>query len=194
MPLSCWISLTFFLWNLAFSHCHSHCHWVAAYLLLSPIVSCCFSLSLLSHGVTACLSLSLLVAGCLSMSLQYHRFCCMSLTLSYGCCLSLTLSFVLRSCYMSLTDYFSSMEFLQVHRCLPWFLAISHILSQWPWVAAFLSQSFMIPGCLSLSLRSHGVATCLSLFLLLPLSCCMCLTVSYGCWVSINLSPIPLSF
>ena len=59
----------------------------------------------------------------------------------------------------------------------------------------------MVAGCLSKSLRSHWVCTCLSLPLIFacclslsPWSCCMSLTVSYCSWLSPTLSQVSSSF
>ena len=51
------------LWLLAVYHCLFQFHRVFAYHSQSPIVAGCLSLSLQSHGVAKCVSLSLIVAG-----------------------------------------------------------------------------------------------------------------------------------
>ena len=172
-------------------------------LFESKLVAGCLLLSLKSHVLAACLSLSVLVAGYLSLSLLFQLSRCMSLTVSIGgwlsitfhpsdivllhvshcsngCWLSLTVSLVPWSYCMSLTVSYcywmslivspSTMEFLNVSHCLLWLLAVS------------------------LSLRSHGVYTYLSLFLPFPSSCCMSLTVSYGFWLSHTVSLVTLQF
>ena len=100
----------------------------------------------------------------------------MSFTVSYGC-------------WLSLTVFIGAMEFLHAPHSLFQFLEV-----------ACLSLSNMVPGFLSLSPQSHGVAACLSLSLLLagclslsqpvPWNCCMSLTDSHGCQLSLNDSPV----
>ena len=91
---------------------------------------------------------------------------------------------------MSLTVSSSSMELLHVYYCLPLFLAVS---------PSALALSLIVDGCLSLSLRSHGVASCLSqslivagLSLLVPWRCCMSLTLSKCCLLSLTVFPCPM--
>ena len=96
----------------------------------------------------------------------------MSLTVSYGCLLSLIVCF-------------SAMKNLHVSHCLLCLLATSHCPSQCIGVAAYLSLSPMVSGCLSLSIWFQGDATCLSQSLLVLWSCCMSLTVYYGYWLSL---------
>ena len=72
--------------------------------------------------------------------------------------MSLTIS---HWCLLSLAVFPNSMEFLHVSHCLYWLLAFSHFFFQLPGVAACLSLSRIVAGCLSLTLRSHRVATCL---------------------------------
>ena len=110
----CWLSLTVSMellhvsqglpWMLDVSHClsgpiklphYSHCFWlsitvsqlhgVATCLSLSPMVTGCLSLSVLSHRVATCLSLSPIVAGLLSLSLLAPSSCYVSLTVSHCC-------------------------------------------------------------------------------------------------------------
>ena len=131
-------------------------HAVAGCFSLSPIFAGCRSLSLKSHGVTACLSLFPMVAGYLSLSLLVPWSCCISLTFSYVH-------------WVSLTVCSSAME-------------LHHV-----------SPSAMVSGLLSLSLRSHGVGTCLSFSLPVPCSCCMSLTVYDGCWPSLTVYQISWS-
>ena len=170
----------------------------------------CLSLSLKSHTLAACLSLSVLVAAYLSLSLSVQLSRCMSLTVSiggwlsitfppsaivllhvshcsYGCWQSLTVSLVPWSFCMSLTVSYcnwmslivspTAIEFLNVSHCPLWLLAVSHFLFgpmeflhifhglfHFHLVAACLSLSPMVSGCLILSLQSHAISACLSLF------------------------------
>ena len=90
------------------------------------------------------------------------------------------------------------MKLLYVSYCLLMLLAVSHSLSQCHGVAACLSLSPMVAGRFSLSLQSHVVSACPSLSLLvagcLSMSlechrfCCISLTLSYHCWLSLILS------
>ena len=139
-------------WMIAVSNCLFKSHGVAAYLSLSPIVSCCLSLSLLSCEVA-----SQTVAGCLSLSLSLLWRCCMSLTASYclplyygvavcfslfpkvfwclsqslpvplSCCISLTISHCF---WQSFTVSSCSLELLHVSHCLLLLLALSYSLHQ----------------------------------------------------------------
>ena len=166
------------------------------------------SLSLWSLEESTCLLLFIMVADYLSLSLTLPWSCCMSLTVSYSCLISLFFSLIPCSCYMALTFshcYWLSLTvhiellhvsnflllLLVVPHCLPvpwsccmsltvsydfWMslpvstsatelLKVSHCLFQFPGVSRCLSLSSIVAGCLSLS----------------PCSCCMSLTVSYGC-------------
>ena len=64
---------------------------------------------------------------------------CMSITVSYGCrlslifspvswsfCMSITVSY---GCWLYLNVSLRTMEFLHVHKCLPWLLAVTHYLA-----------------------------------------------------------------
>ena len=122
----------------------------------------------------------------------------MCLTVCYCCLLSLTFSLVLWSNCMSLTVFYScllsltvgpsSMELLNVYESLLWLLAFSHCLSSYYRVAACLSLSSMFASIFSLSFRSRGVDTCLSLSLPVPCSCCMSLTVSSSSMLLVHVS------
>ena len=229
---NCWLSLTLTYSAMelqTFTHCLP---WLLAvfHSLSDPMkllhVSHCLSLLLaFSHcpyqwkGVTACVSLSHMVAGCPLLSLQVRWSSWLSFTASHDCWLSRTVSLVPCSCYMSVTSWYgprksltfstSAMEFLHVSHCPLWLLSPSLSLS-------------IVAGCLSLSLLSHGVAaclslsllvaSCLSLFLPVPWSCnwslifshCswlsptvvrrMPLTLSLFCWLSLTTSPDPMVY
>ena len=89
------------------------------------------------------------------------------------------------SCWLSLTAFPSSMELLFVSRCLLLFLAVPQCLL---WLLA-------VPDCLSNPMELLHVSQCLPLLLAVfhclsgPMSCCMSLTVSYGCYLSLTVSP-----
>ena len=95
------------------------------------------------------------------------------------------------------------MEFLHVSHCLFQFHLVAACLSLSPVVAACLSQCHGVAACLScllwllgflsISFRSHGVATGLSLSLPVPCSCCMFLILSYVVWPSLTVSQVPWS-
>ena len=67
---------------------------------------------------------------------------------------------VANSCWLSLTVSLSAIELLYVSHCLLWLL---HWLSttfspvQWSFYMSLI-VSYMVAGCLTLSLWSHGVA------------------------------------
>ena len=67
--------------------------------LCSHGVATCLSLS----PIAVCLSLSLMVVSCHSLSLSVLWSCCMSLTVSHCCLVSLAVPLVPWSCYMSFT-------------------------------------------------------------------------------------------
>ena len=108
--------------------------------------------------------------------------------------MSLTVSFC---CWLSLTFSSSAIELLR-----PWYLSVSHCLSQCHGVAACLSLSPIVSGYLSLPLQSHGVvgffslppmvAGFLSLSLPVPRICCTSLTVSHCCWLSLTIPYGPI--
>ena len=135
-------------WLLAFSHFPFQLQRVSAFLSLSPMFDCCLSLSLPVPW----------------------RFW-LSLTLSHGCLLSLTVSPIPWSCYMTLTvSHFcwrsltvspSTLKLLHVSYSLLWLLAFCHYLSKCHGVVACVLLSPMLASCLSMSLRSHGVTSCL---------------------------------
>ena len=113
------------------------------------------------------------VSNCLQCLLDVsHCPCsgCMSLTVSYGCWLSIAFSHCLSG----------PMKMLHGFHCHQWLLAVSHCLSQYYGVAACLLLSPIVAGCLSLSLQTHGVGTCLSLSLPVPRSFCRSPSVA-GC-------------
>ena len=140
--------------------------------------------------------------------------CCMSLTVSYGCwlshivcpvewscCMSITVSF---GCWLSLTVSPTAMELLHISKCLPWLRAFTHCLTclmkelhvslcllYLPAGSHCVSQCHGVAACLPLS---PLVAHCLSLSLPVLRRDCMCLTVSYGCWISLTISPITWSY
>ena len=188
------------LWLLAFSHCHTQCHVLSACHKSSLMVAGCLSLSLRSHGVAGsedflhvyhfflwllavsnsqfqrhgvavCLPLSPIVSGCLSLSFPVRRSCCMFLTVS-------------QCCWLSLTILSGPMELLNFSHCQLLCLAHSHSFSQLYGVAAFLTLSLMVSGCLSLSLLSHGVsAFSHSLFKFNGVAACLSLSLMHaGCF------------
>ena len=126
------------------------------------MVAVCLSLSLWSLGVATCLSLVSMVVGSLSGPMELlhysHRLPWL-LAVSY--CLS------------------GPMELLYVSHCLIWLLAVSNSLSSY-WVAACLSMSLIVSGCLSLS---HSV----------PWSFYMSPTIYHGCWLSLSDSAVSWS-
>ena len=160
------------MWLLAVSECLSPCHGVDAFLLLSPIVTSCPTLSLPVpwRCSTACL------------------------TVSYCCWLSLTFFPVSWSCYIYLTISSISMELLHLSHCLPWLLAVSHSLSG-------SKELLHVHHCLSLllaltvspvswsckmSLTISNVCLLSLTLSKIPCSCCMSLTVSDVCWLSLS--------
>ena len=86
-------------------------------------------------------------------------------------------------CLLSLLDFsccsFGHMEFLHVFHCHFMFLAVHHRLYQYNGDVAYLPLSPFVPCSLSLSLRSHGVAACLLLSLIL-LAVTHCLSQFHG--------------
>ena len=140
------------IWQFSISHCLIYGYWLSLTVLY--MVSGRLSMSLRSHGVADCLSLSPIFAGCpslspivastLSLSLPVPWSCCMSLTVSYSCLLSLTVSpvpcscwrplTVSHGCWLSLTVSHSKMELLHVSHlsAMVATLAITHCPSV-PW-------------------------------------------------------------
>ena len=130
-----------------------------SYFMLFTVIYCC-RLSLTVYPVPWSCSIPLTVFyGCwLSLSISSVRWSCyMSSTVSYGCWLSLTVSL-------------SSMEVQHISHCLLCVLALSHGFFWSHGVAAYLSLSAIIAGCVSLPLSVQK-------------SCCKFLTVSWGCWL-----------
>ena len=146
----CWLFLSFFL--VVWICCMSFTC-LLSLLALSPCLSLC-------HGVAACLYLPPLLAG------FSHNLSC-SMELLY---VSYCLSWWLPASYSP----YSPMELLDVSHRLMWLIAVSYCLSGLL-SSGCLSMSPVVTGCLSLSLRSHRVATCLSLSL-------------YCWWTSLNVT------
>ena len=167
----------------------SYCCWLS--LTVSPIPwTCCMSLTLsyvCLQSLTICL-----VKLSFNMPLPVSNSCCLFLTVSpiqWSCCMVLTVS----NCYwLPLTVSPSAMELLYVSHCLLWLLAFCHSLSLCHKVPPCLKLYLMVAVSFSFSLWSNGVATCLSLSLPVPWSCCMSITVSHGCWRSLTFSPSPI--
>ena len=103
-----------------------------------------------------------MVAGYISLCLSVSWSHCMSLPVSHYCWLSITVSS-------------SSMESLHASHYLSLLLVVSHCLSYFHGVASYLSRSLICFGCLSLSLPVLR-------------SCCIFLTISNCCWLSLNFS------
>ena len=82
---------------------------------------------------------------------------------------------------MYLTAFSSAMELLAVSNCLSWLLAVSHCLSIpmellavfncLPWSLAFYQCFFQFPGVAAGLSLSPIVSGCLSISLLVPWSC-----------------------
>ena len=179
VPWSCYLSLTVF-----------HCCWLS--LTVSPIEwSCCKSLTLSSIPCSR------------NMSLTVTYCCWLCLTVSSRAMELLHVSHCLLW-FMGLSQcLFSPTVFYRVSHCLLLLPAVSHCLSG-PKELLHVSQLTPIDACcLSLSLWSLRVATCLSLSPMvadcLPLSLpvpwrfLMSLSVSYSCLLSLTASPVPRS-
>ena len=155
---SCWlfVNVSLGLWSFYISlNVYFHFHGVSACLSLILIVTGCLLLSSHSHGVAACLQLSPIVVGCLSLFPPVPFSFCMSLTLSHSCLLSLTVSLVPWSCYMSLE--ISHYCWLSLNVCpranqLP---HVSHCL------LLFLATSHCLSGPIQFLHVSHCVSLCL---------------------------------
>ena len=135
-------------------HCPSQCNRVSACHSLSPMVACCLLLSLWSHWVATCLSLFLIVASFLLLSPWSFS---MFLTVFHGFWLS-PLSFIVACCLLLS---------LRSHG-----------------FAACLTLSCVVAGCLSLSLPLPWNCWLSLTLSLLLWSCYMSLTISYCCWLS----------
>ena len=139
-----------------------------------------------SHGVVECLSLSPVFAGSNSLLLSVTCSCWLPLTISH-------------CCWLSLTVYPSPIEWLHVSHCHPLLLDVSYRLYQCHGVAACLSLSPIVTGCLYRSLPvpwSFCMSDCQGCRLFLtvspvPWNCCMSLTVSpvpWSCYMSFTVS------
>ena len=108
-------------------------------------------------------------------------------------CLSQFLS-VPWSSYMSLTVSSSSIGLLHASHCLLLLLAVSHYYSG-PIELLHVSHNLLCLLAVSHCIHQyHGVPPCLSLSLPVSWSYCMPLTVSYTCWQSLTISPLPYSY
>ena len=171
----CWFSLTVSQVPLCF--CMS--------ITVSYLIAGCLLHSVWSHGVSAFLSLSPMIAGFLSLSLPVPCSSCMFFTLSYRCWIPFTVSLISWSCYISvIVASCLSLSAWSCNMCL----TVSHSC----WLSL---QSHGVATCLSLLLsvshcpfHYHGFVACLSLTLPVPWSCCKSFTVSYGCWLSLTVS------
>ena len=160
----------------------------------------------MSRTVYNCCWLSVTVSPCpwsCCMTLTFSYDYWMSLTVSLvllSCCTSLTVSY---SCGLSFTVCPTTMELLTLSHCLQLSLAASLCLFQFLRVAACLSLSPTDAGYLSLFQLFEGdsaflsqspmVAGCLTLSLLALLRCCMSFTIFFGCLLSLTVSTIPWS-
>ena len=171
-------------WSLSVSHCLFQFQGVVAFLSLFLIIA-------------GCLLLSSMVAGCLALTLPVPWSFWRYLTLLLLLPVSHFFFLVRRSCFshclklfLAVSHYFLS-EFLNVSHCTLMLLVVSHFLPQFYGVAACLTLSLLWLLAVSLSLRSDGVAACLSLppmvvltFSPVPWSCRLSLTISHDCWLS----------
>ena len=131
----------------------------------------CLSLSLRSHSVTACLSLSPIVAGFLSLSPMVTG--CLSLFLwSHRVATCLSLSPIVAG-------------FLSPSLPVPWYYCMSLTVSNCCWLSHTLS---LIPWSCFMSLtESHGCWLSLAVCLV-PWSFWISITVSYSSWLSLTKS------
>ena len=134
------------------------------------MVAGCLSLPHRSREVDTCLSLSLVVAGCMSHKSLLHISHCPLLLLANSHSL-------FQSHGMSDSHCLSDpMELLHVSHCLWLFLTFSHCLSN-------SMELLHVSHCLLMLLAVVTVSPILWSF-------CICLSVSYHCWISLTVSPI----
>ena len=124
-------------WLLAVSHCLSQFLRFAACHLLSLICACYLSLSLRSHVVSICLSMSPMVAFSFLLSLWFHGVAtCLSLFPIVACCLLLSLwSYWVAAC-LSLSLVAGC---LSLSLPLPWSCCMSLTVSHSCWLSLTVS-------------------------------------------------------